>query len=70
MCKYTLDNGKFLIMPDILSIYSIEIAFAETEIMDGIKDIGFTNTVVPDKTINTGREFYFNLFKIFKVNQG
>ena len=70
MGKYTLNKRKIPIMPDILGIYSIEITFTETEIMDGIQDIGFTNTVVSYKAIDAWREFYFNFFKILEVNQG
>jgi hypothetical protein len=41
-------------MPDILGINRIEIAFAQTKVMDGIKDVGFANSVIPDKTIYPG----------------
>jgi hypothetical protein len=70
MPEYTLDKCKFLVMPDILRIYGVKITFAKAEIMNGIQNIGFTNTVVPYKAIDTGRETYFNFLKILKVNQG
>jgi hypothetical protein len=47
----TLEGEKLFGMPDILRIGIIEIAFTERQIINGIQQIGFANSIVPDKAI-------------------
>jgi hypothetical protein len=52
----------------ILSIHRIEITLAKAEIVDGIEQVGFADTVLTHKAIDTGRQGQFSLTDIFKVH--
>jgi len=67
--KQSLNHCKFLIMADILSIYRVEIALAQTEVMNSIEQVGFTNAVIAYKAIDARRKSDLCCFNIFKVNQ-
>jgi hypothetical protein len=68
--KCSLDHGKFLIMPYILCVNRIEIALAKAEIVNGIEQVGLPYTIIPDETIDAGREGNFSFGQIFKIQQG
>ena len=55
-------------MSNILSILAAEIAFGKTEIMDGIKEVGFSQSVTPTNARNPFRENEFPAGIIFKLD--
>jgi hypothetical protein len=47
----SLDHKKFFVMPDIQAINRVGKAFAKRQIINGIHQIGFASSIVPDKTV-------------------
>ena len=60
---------KVLTMGNILGCYGIEIAFAQCQVVNGIQDVGFSNTIIPNKTVDFAVKFEFSGFKILVVNE-
>jgi hypothetical protein len=54
-------------MPDVLRINRIEITFAKREVVNGIKQVGFTGAIGSHKTIDLVSESQFSLTVIFKI---
>lgn len=54
-------------MPDILDWQGIEITFSIRQMIDGIKDIGFSNAVFTYETIDFSIEFEGNFREIFII---
>ena len=56
-------------MPNILLIVGVEITLAKRQIIDGIKDICFSNAITSNKAINFFRKLHFGSFVIFKIDE-
>src|SRR5512139_3259423 len=68
--KSALDHCKLLLMPDVLGIDGIKITFAQAQVMNGIEYIGFSDPVIPDKTIYAGGKRNLCIFEVLKIQQG
>jgi hypothetical protein len=56
-------------MTDVLGVHRVEIAFAQTQVVDGIQEIGLPHPVVSDKAIDAGRKRKLRFFHIFKIDK-
>lgn len=50
----TFNYEKVATVLNILTIYRIKITFAQGEVIDGIQQVGFSNSVQAGKTIDPG----------------
>ena len=50
-----MNAEEVFVMPDILGINRVEIAFAKRQVMDGIQQVCFSSPVITDKTIDLVR---------------
>jgi hypothetical protein len=62
-----VDTEKHLMMPDILGVYWIKIAFAERKIVDCIQEVRFPRSVITYKTIDLIRKMEYSFPVIFKI---
>jgi len=63
-----MNGKKCLTMPDIQLVDGIEVAFGKRKVVNSIKQIGFTGTIVSNKTIDFIRKSHFLLFVILEIN--
>jgi hypothetical protein len=68
--KYSLDHTEILIVSHILTVYRIQIAFTECQVMNRIEDIGLTYTILTYETIYFPGEWNVYLFIILEVDKG
>ena len=68
--KPALQHKKTLVVADILAIDRIKVTLAKRQVMYGVEQIGFADSVVPYKTIDLGRKNSFKLAVILKIDQG
>jgi hypothetical protein len=66
----SLDNKELLIETDILAVDGIQVRPAHTQIIDGIQDIGFSNSICSHYTIHPAIEVEFPIRMISEINQG
>ena len=62
--------GKIGIVPYILAVDGVVVAFAEREIIDGVQQVCFSHTVTTQEAIDLGRQTEFCLLYIFIVEYG
>jgi len=47
---------ELLSLSDVLSVYRIEIALAEREVVDGVEQVGLSHSVVAKQAVDSGTE--------------
>ena len=52
--KSSMDNKIFFSMPDTDTVDVIEKTFCQRQVMNSIKNVGLSNTVITDETVNLG----------------
>jgi len=67
--KIAMDGEKILSMADVLCIKAGKTTFAKGEIVDGIKQVGFPDTIVPDETVDLLRKDKLSMGIIFKPGE-
>lgn len=65
-----LNHRHVLVVGDVLAINSVVRRFGETEVVDGVKDIGFALTVETNETIEFIRESELRFTDILVVDYG
>jgi hypothetical protein len=65
--EQSLDQKKFGIMPNYLTVYRIDCTLTERKIINGIQQIGLTHPVLSYKTIDLGRKIQIDLLKILVI---
>jgi len=63
----TMNGEKGFVMPDILRIDRVEIAFAKGKIMDRIQQVRLAGAVIPDKAIDLIGKRQCRIFIILKI---
>lgn len=57
-------------MPDVLSVCGYQRTLRETQVVDAVENIGFTNAILSQETIDFLIEVKMGLFVVFEVKQG
>ena len=65
---FSLHNEKRFFVPDILQIGQVKITFTHGKVINSIQDIGLSNPIISDETIETGSKSQGRLCDIFKVD--
>ena len=63
----TVDGEVVLAEAYVLDVDGIEVALAEREVVDGVKEVGLAGTVVADKAIDIAAEADVNLRVVLEV---
>jgi len=67
--EFTLYHEEIAGMPDIICILTIEIGFAECQVIYGIEKVGLPDSIIANETIKLWREFNIKLMVSFKIEQ-
>jgi hypothetical protein len=57
-------------VPDILRIEQVGVAFAERQVINSVKQVGFAHAIVSQKAINLGRQAQIGLLNVFVIQYG
>ena len=63
----SVDGEIILLVADVLAVDGVEVALAEGKVMNRIQQVGLTNPVIPDKTIDLVGELVISLGIILKI---